>query len=137
MSQNRTEGNKKEAVCINLEGDSTIHTLNNDMLEAFKFKIVTLLDRSKGKGYVLKHCKGCQVSSEVFPSHSKIQTSPKLNGQKVVKKENKKFLDIINFSINSPIGSSSINAYEEAKNDGCRRHPSQSSQSSSTDVLTI
>lgn len=137
MSQNRTEAMRREAAQMHLEGDSIIHTLNNDMLETFKVKIVKLLDRSKGKGYVLKHCKGCQVSSEVFPSHSKMETSPKLNGQKVVKKENKKFLDIINFSINSPVGSSSINAYEEAKNDDCKRHPLQSSKSSSTDVLTI
>lgn len=120
-----------------LWGES-IDKLSVPILDAFKRSLVKIIDKSKGKGYVRKKCTGCQVNSEIFPTHSKMQTSPKSGGKGVVRHENKKFLDIVNYSLNSVAASSSIQTSESRSSGSCSHewtHPK--SQSFTSDVLTI
>jgi len=106
-----------------------------EFLDSFKLATMKLIQSSKGKGYVRKQCTGCQVSSEIFPSHSRFESSPRNSSQSKLKKENKTLLDIFKFSLKNVVTQSIPHIESSKNNDAQQRELHQ--HKSSDDTLEL
>lgn len=115
----------------------SIDTLSPSLLEAFKSALIKVVQGSKAKGYVRRKCTGWEVASDTFPSHKKAQNSPTSRVEGVIKEENRKFLDIFKFSLNSVIGVKSLQTSEELENANCSRKRQPNRHMPTSDDLAI
>jgi len=83
--------------CLYRSWEDTFSSTSYTVIDRMSQVLISTFRKHHIFGSKRKTCKGCQLNSDVFPTYSQTNISPK----EIIKKERNKFCDIVKFPVNS------------------------------------